>query len=67
MSSITPHPNIVKAKEFIASDSWTYLVMELAEGSEMQQFYDENKEMINLSMIKSIIQKLLSAINHLHK
>lgn len=24
------HPNIIKAKEFIASDSWTYLVMELA-------------------------------------
>ena len=29
------HPHIIKAIEFIASDSWTYFVMEKAEGQEL--------------------------------
>lgn len=35
MVNIKPHPNIVTAIEFISTEIWTYLVMELANGSEL--------------------------------
>ena len=38
MASIKAHPCIVRPIEFIASESWTYLVMELALGKELQSF-----------------------------
>ena len=38
MASITTHPSIVKTHEFLATQRWTYLVMEYFEGVEMQQY-----------------------------
>lgn len=35
MKSISPHPNVITAKDFIASDHWLYLVQEMAEGCEL--------------------------------
>ena len=35
IKSITDHPNVIKAKEFIATDQWTYTVMECAPGIEL--------------------------------
>jgi len=35
------HPNIIKMQEFIATENWTYTVMELAEGKELQIFAKE--------------------------
>jgi len=32
VASITPHPSIVKAHEFIVTQRWTYLIMEMFEG-----------------------------------
>ena len=42
------HPNIIKAIEFIAADSWTYLVMEMAIGKELQK--------CEISNVKSVIK-----------
>ena len=53
------HPNIIKAIEFIASDSWTYLVMEMAVGKELQRCEIKN--------VKSVIKQLLHAVEYLHK
>ena len=38
MKKITEHPNIVKVHEFIATHSWTHLIMEYFEGQELQDF-----------------------------
>lgn len=32
------HPNIICAKEFIVTENWTYTVLELAKGKELQNF-----------------------------
>ena len=59
------HPNIISSKEFIITESWTYTVLEYAEGKELQDFV--NDKILSKDMIKSIITQLLSAIAHLHK
>jgi len=41
MNALPDHPNIVKAHEFIATSGWTYLLMELFEGQELQRFAKE--------------------------
>lgn len=35
LASVKPHPNIVRPIEFISTESWTYLIMELAPGKEL--------------------------------
>lgn len=35
LNSLERHPNIIKAKEFISTEQWTYFVMEHAEGLEL--------------------------------
>ena len=47
------HPNIIGAKEFIVTESWTYTVLEYAEGQELQDFV--NKQILSKDNIKSII------------
>ena len=40
LASVKPHPNIVRPIEFISTESWTYLVMELAQGQELQEYVE---------------------------
>ena len=35
LDSLDLHPNIIKAKEFIATPQWLYIVLEYAEGLEL--------------------------------
>ena len=67
MNSIDAHPNICKAVEFITTENWTYTIMELAVGLELQEFVFKNAESINIKIIKQITKQLLEAISHLHK
>ena len=32
---LEPHPYIIKAKEFIVTENWTYTILELAKGKEL--------------------------------
>ena len=59
------HPNIISAKEFIVTESWTYLVLECADGKELQDYVNES--LLSKDNIKKIMIQLLSAIAHLHK
>ena len=39
MKGIPAHPNIVQAVEFLEGPCWTHLVMELAEGQQLQDYF----------------------------
>lgn len=38
IKNIPEHPNIIKAEEFIATERWTYTIMEYTSGVELQEF-----------------------------
>ena len=57
---IPSHPGIIKTEEFIRSERWTYTVMELASGKELQMVKQAK------DFAKPIMKQLLSAIAHLH-
>ena len=38
LKSISRHPNIVEAKDFITTERWTYHLMAYAEGLELQEY-----------------------------
>jgi serine/threonine protein kinase len=61
MKAIPDHPNIIKAEEFIATERWTYTVMEYASGVELQNLKNAAEH------AKPVMKQLLSAIGHLHK
>jgi len=66
MKEIKPHPNITSVEEFIATENWTYTIMELAEGLELQDYIFKNSEKMTISIIKDMTKQLLQAILHLH-
>jgi serine/threonine protein kinase len=53
IKSIPAHPNIIRAIEFIATDRWTYTVLELAKGQELQDF------VMNTPMSRQIIKSII--------
>ena len=65
MESIVPHPCIVKPLEFIATQRWTYTIMELAKGLELQEFVSQNPS-LPISSIKTVMRQILESIKHLH-
>ena len=64
--SIPEHPLIIKMNEFITTENWTYTIMELADGQELQDFVFQNQNDITLKVIKHIMRQLLETIVHLH-
>jgi serine/threonine protein kinase len=69
LNGLEEHPHIIKAKEFISTEQWTYFVMEYANGLELQEYlerfhhsYSQHKS----SLTRKIISGLLSGVAHLH-
>ena len=60
IQGIPSHPGIIKTEEFIATERWTYTVMEFANGKELQMVKQAK------DYAKPIMKQLLSAIAHLH-
>ena len=54
MTSIVAHPHIVRPVEYLSSDSWTYTVMELARGHELQEVVTLRK--VDLVLIKEVMR-----------
>lgn len=67
VKSLPLHPNVVSMEEFIVTENWTYTIMELAKGIELQEFVKSSSMSITTKVIKSIMKQLLYAISHLHK
>lgn len=67
--SLEPHPNLIQAKEFIATEQFIYMVMEYAEGLELQEYlerYHNDFSKHKLTLLRKIMSALLSAVEHLH-
>ncbi len=69
LNGLEEHPHIIKAKEFISTEQWTYMVMEYADGLELQEYLERDKNSFNQhkqSLMRKIVSALLSAVAHLH-
>ena len=64
MKLIPPHPNIVKPVEFIEGQCWTHLIMELAQGQQLQDYFKVLRDEIER---KRIIKDVLKALSHMHQ
>ena len=56
------HPNIVKVHDFVSTDSFNHIIMEYAEGVELQKLKG-----LRSDQIKEIMKQLLQAVDYLHK
>jgi serine/threonine protein kinase len=70
MTQIPSSTHLIKATEFIACHSWTYLIMELFEGMELQKFVksesDQGRSLSN-EEVKTIMKSLLTGLASLHQ
>ena len=62
---IADHPNIISLKDIFEDDNFVYLVMEHCKGGDLMEFIIDHHNMTE-SQACSIMEKVFSAINHLH-
>ena len=69
LKGLEEHPNIIKAKEFISTERWIYMVLEYAEGRELQDYMEAHKDAFDAHkwrLVRKVTHALLSAVAHLH-
>ncbi len=61
------HPNIVKAYELNRDKNEIFIVMELLEGSSLQEFIEQHPKGISLSQAQPIVKGMCDALEYAHK
>lgn len=66
VASSLRHPNIIQVVDICVSDGFVYLVMECLSPRSLQTLIDEHKRPFPNKRIISILEQLLSALEHAH-